>query len=108
MRTPFASRAQFDEKTATLANAVETDADDAAQLLAHLAGYTDAASVDYAAAEKSDWSSREELVARLLASRPGMDSGQAASVIELLALPVRDADIEHVGKSPDVVPNMGG
>jgi hypothetical protein len=108
MRTPFADRGQFDKKAAALAEAIAIDLRQAQQLLAHLAGYDDAAAVEYGADDKSTWSSREELIARLLATRPGMADDKAAEVIDRLALPVRDADLGHVGSSPDVVPNMGG
>jgi hypothetical protein len=108
MHTPFVDRAQFDEKAATLAAAIDTGADEARQVLAHLAGYADAAAVEYGMHDKSDWLSREELVARLIASRPGMATAQATSVIDRLALSVRDGDLDHVASSSDAVPNMGG
>ena len=108
MRTPFADRQQFEEKAAALAEAVDADTQQAQQLLAHLAGYNEPGSVEYGAGEKSAWSSREELIARLLASRPGMTNETAAGTIDRLALQVRDADIEHIGSSPDVIPNIGG
>lgn len=108
MRTPYADRTQFDEKAATLAAELHVDTEQAGQLLAHLSGYDDVAAVDYGAGDKSTWSSREELVARLLSSRPDMANDQAARVINRLALAVRDADIDHVASSPDAVPNMGG
>ncbi len=108
MRTPFADRGQFEEKAAVLAAAIHTDMLQAEQLLAHLAGYDDAAAVEYGSGDKSRWSSREELIARLLAGRPELADGEAADVIDRLALPVRDADIEHIASSPDVIPNIGG
>jgi hypothetical protein len=108
MRTPFADRGQFEEKAAALAAAIDTDTPQARQLLAHLAGYDDAAAVEYGNGDKSRWSSREELIARLLASKPELADGKAADVIDRLALPVRDADIEHIASSPDVIPNIGG
>jgi hypothetical protein len=108
MRTPFADRGQFEEKAATLAAAIDADTPQAQQLLAHLAGYDDAATVEFGSGDKSRWSSREELIARLLASKPGLADGKAADVIDRLALPVRDADIEHIASSPDVIPNIGG
>jgi hypothetical protein len=48
------------------------------------------------------------LIARLLASKPDLADGKAADVIDRLALPMRDADIEHIASSPDVIPNIGG
>ena len=108
MRTPFADRSQFEEKAAMLAEAIHVDAREAQALLAHLAGYDDAAAVEYGAGDKSMWSSREELIARLLASKPGIPDEKAANVIDRLALPVRDGDIDHVNSSSNVVPNMGG
>ena len=108
MRTPFADRTEFEEKAAALAAAIAVDTQQARELLAHLAGYDTAAAVGFGAGDKSTWSSREELIARLLASRPGMADDKAAAAIDRLALPVRDADIDHVGTSPDVVPNIGG
>jgi hypothetical protein len=108
MRTPYADRTQFDEKAAMLAAELRVDTDQARQALAQLSGYADVAAVEYGVGDKSAWSSREELVARLLSSRPDMANDQAARVIDRLALPVRDADIDHVASSPDAVPNMGG
>ena len=108
MRTPFTDRQQFDEKAAALAEAANADMPQARQLLAHLAGYDEPGSVEYGAGGKAAWSSREELIARLLASRPGMANETAAGIIDRLALPVRDADLDHVGSSPDVIPNIGG
>ena len=108
MRTPFADRNQFEKKAAVLAEAIQADPQQAQDLLAHLAGYDDAAAVDYGAGDKAMWSSREELIARLLASKPEIADSKAAEVIDRLALPVRDAEIGHIGSSPDVVPNMGG
>ena len=108
MRTPFADRGQFESKAAVLAEALHADARDAQDLLARLAGHDDADTVEYGAGDKSTWSSREELIARLLASRPELAGDKAAAVIDGLALPVRDADIDHISSSPDVVPNMGG
>nr|WP_314624140.1 hypothetical protein [uncultured Noviherbaspirillum sp.] len=108
MRTPYADRVQFDEKAAMLAAELRVDTDEAGRMLAHLSGYADVAAVAYGAGDRSTWSSREELVARLLSSRPGMANDQAARVIDRLALPVRDADIDHVASSADAVPNMGG
>lgn len=108
MRTPFANRGQFEEKAALLAEAIDVDTREAQRLLAHLAGYDDANAVKYDAGDRSTWSSREELIARLLASKPGIADDRAAEVIDGLALPVRDADLGHVGSSPDAVPNMGG
>ncbi len=108
MRTPFAHRGQFEEKAAALAAAIDTDTPQAQQLLAHLAGYDDAATIEYGGGDKSKWSSREELIARLLASKPELADGTAADVIDRLALPVRDADIEHIASSPDAIPNIGG
>lgn len=108
MRTPFADREQFEEKAAALAEALGTDTQQAQLQLAHLAGYDDAASVAYDAVDKSMWSSREELIARLLAGRPDLAGDKAAQVIDRLALPVRDGDIEHIASSPDVVPNISG
>jgi hypothetical protein len=108
MRTPFADRAQFEDKAAALAAAITIDTRQARELLAHLAGYSDAAAVEFGAGDKSTWSSREELIARLLASRPDIADDKAAAVIDGLALPVRDGEFDHVGLSPDVVPNIGG
>jgi hypothetical protein len=108
MRTPFADRSEFDEKAAALAAAIDTDILQAEQLLARLAGYDDVAAIDYGVGDRSNWSSREELIARLLASRPDLADDQAAGVIDRLALPVRDADIDHIASSPDVIPNIGG
>lgn len=108
MRTPFADRGQFQEKAAQLAEAIDVDRREAERLLAHLAGYDDADAVTYGAGDKATWSSREELIARLLAAKPGIADEKAADVIDRLALPVRDADIDHINASPDVVPNMGG
>lgn len=108
MRTPFTDRNQFEEKAATLAEAIDIETLQAQQLLAHLAGYDDAASVEYDVGDKSKWSSREELIARLLASKPDLAGHKAAEVIDRLALPVRDADINHIVSSSDVIPNIGG
>jgi hypothetical protein len=108
MRTPFADRGEFDEKAAALAAAIDTETRQAQQLLARLAGYDDAAAIEYGAGDRSNWSSREELIARLLASRPDLGDDKAADVIDALALPVRDADMEHIASSPDVIPNIGG
>ena len=108
MHTPFADRTQFEEKAAALAAAIAVDKQKAQELLAHLAGYDDADAIEFGAGDKSAWSSREELVARLLASRPDMADDKAAAVIDSLALPVRDGDIDHVASSPDVVPNISG
>ena len=110
MRTPFADPAQFEEKAGALSAALQIGADQARALLAHLAGYTDVTGVEYGNddADRAAWSSREELIARLLASRPDMGSDAAANVIDRLGLRVRDADIDHVATSPDAVPNMGG
>jgi hypothetical protein len=108
MRTPFADHNQFEEKAAALAAAIDTDMPQARLLLAHLAGYADAAAIEYGGGDKSGWSSREELIARLLASKPDLADGQAADVIDRLALPVRDADFDHIASSPDVIPNIGG
>jgi hypothetical protein len=108
MRTPFADSSQFEEKAATLAVAIAADLSQARQLLARLAGYDDPADIVYGSGNPSTWSSREELIARLLASRPGMADEQAAAAVDRLALPVRDADIDHIASSPGVIPNMGG
>jgi hypothetical protein len=108
MRTPFTDRSQFEEKAAALADAIAADMPQARQLLAHLAGYDEPAAIEYSSGSRSTWSSREELIARLLASIPGMADDKAADVIDRLALPVRDADIDHIASSPDVIPNMGG
>jgi hypothetical protein len=108
MRTPFADRGQFEEKAARLAEAIDANTLQAQQLLAHLAGYDEPAALEYGAGDKSGWSSREELIARLLASRPGMADDKAAGIIDRLGLQVRDADFDHIGSSPDVIPNIGG
>jgi hypothetical protein len=108
MRTPFADRGEFEDKAAALAAAIDTDTRQAQQLLARLAGYDDAAAIEYGAGDRSNWSSREELIARLLASKPELADDKAANVIDGLALAVRDADIEHIASSPDVIPNIGG
>jgi hypothetical protein len=108
MRTPFTDSSQFEQKAAALADAIAADMPQARQLLARLAGYDDPAAVEYGTGNPSTWSSREELIARLLASRPGMADDKAADVVDRLALPVRDVDIDHIASSPDVIPNMGG
>ena len=108
MHTPFAERSQFEAKAALLSEALGCDTAQAQQLLAHLAGYDNPAAVEYGDRDKRTWSSREELVARLLAIRPDLANDRAASLVDSLALPARDGDIEHVRSSPDAVPNISG
>jgi hypothetical protein len=108
MHTPYPNRDEFERKAGMLADALQLQAGEARQLLAHISGYDDAAAIDFGHRDRSLCSSREELVARLQASRPEVEGDQAAGIIARLDLAVRDGDIEHVPASPGVVPNMGG
>jgi hypothetical protein len=108
MHTPYLNRDEFEHKAGVLADALRLQADEAQQLLAQISGYADAAAIDFGDRDRSLCSSREELVARLQASRPEVGGEQAAEIIDGLHLAVRDGDIEHVPASPGVVPNMGG
>jgi hypothetical protein len=108
MHTPYLNRDEFERKAGMLADALQLQAGEAQQLLAHISGYDDAAAIDFGYRDRSLCSSREELVARLQASRPEVEGDQAAGIIARLDLAVRDGDIEHVPASPRVVPNMGG
>ena len=108
MHTPYLNRDEFEHKAGILADALRLQASEARQLLARISGYDDAAAVDFSHQDRSLCSSREELVARLQASRPEVGGDQAAGIIDRLHLAVRDGDIEHVPASPGAVPNMGG
>lgn len=108
MHTPYLSRDEFEQKAGMLAAALSLQQEQAETLLAQISGYADAAAVDFGDRDRSLCSSREELIARLQASRPEVGSERAAEVIDALHLAVRDGDIEHVPASPGVVPNMGG
>lgn len=108
MHTPFLNRDEFEHKAGVLAEALRLPGGEARQLLAQVSGYADAAAVDFGDKDRSLCSSREELVARLQASRPEVGGDQAAEIIDSLHLAVRDGDIEHLPASPGVVPNMGG
>ncbi|MBV0881729.1 hypothetical protein KTQ42_20820 [Noviherbaspirillum sp. L7-7A] len=108
MHTPYLNRDEFERKAGMLADALQLQAGEAQQLLAQISGYGNAAVIDFGHRDRSLCSSREELVARLQASRPEVEGAQAAGIIDRLDLAVRDGDIEHVPASPGVVPNMGG
>lgn len=108
MHTPYLNRDEFEQKAGMLADALSLQQDQAETLLAQISGYADVAAVDFGDKDRSLCSSREELIARLQASRPEVGNAQAAQVIDALNLAVRDGDIEHVPASPGVVPNMGG
>jgi hypothetical protein len=108
MHTPYLNRGEFEHKAGLLADALQLQASEAQQLLAQISGYDNADAIDFAHRDRSLCSSREELVARLQASRPEVGGEQAAEIIDRLRLAVRDGDIEHVPASPGVVPNMGG
>lgn len=108
MHTPYLNREEFEQKAGVLADALLLQASEAQQLLAQMSGYADAAAIDFGHKDRSLCSSREELIARLQASRPEVSGEDAAKIIDRLHLAVRDGDIEHVPASPRVVPNMGG
>lgn len=108
MHTPYLNRDEFEHKAGVLADALRLQASEARQLLAQISGYADAAAIDFGDRDRSLCSSREELVARLQASRPEVGGEQAAEIIDRLHLAVRDGDIEHMPASPGIVPNMGG
>lgn len=108
MHTPFSNHTEFESKAELLARALALPGDQARTLLARIAGHADAEAIVYGDGDRSLCSSREELIARLQASRPELGGEQAAQVIDSLQLTVRDADIEHLPDSPGVVPNMGG
>jgi hypothetical protein len=108
MHTPYPNREEFEQKAGVLAAALRLQASAAQQLLAQISGYAEAAAIDFGAKDRSLCSSREELIARLQASRPEVSGEAAAGIIDRLHLPMRDGDIEHVPASPGVVPNMGG
>lgn len=108
MHTPYLNRDEFEHKAGVLADALRLSDSEARQLLAQISGYADAAAIDFGDGDRSLCSSREELVARLQASRPEVGGDQAAEVIDRLQLAMRDGDIAHVPASPGVVPNMGG
>lgn len=108
MHTPYLNRDEFEHKAGVLADALHLQASEARQLLAQISGYADAAAIDFGDRDRSLCSSREELVARLQASRPDVGGEQAAGIIDRLHLNVRDGDIAHMPASPGVVPNMGG
>jgi hypothetical protein len=108
MHTPYLDRTEFEQKAGLLADALNLDHSAAQTLLARLSGYADARELAYGDKDRSLCSSREELVARLQASRPDIAGDKAADIIDRLALRVRDGDIGHLPASPGVVPNMGG
>lgn len=108
MHTPYLNREEFEQKAGELADALRLQGNEAQQLLAQISGYADVAGIDFGDRDRSLCSSREELVARLQASRPEVSGEEAAGIIDRLHLAVRDGDIEHVPASPGVVPNMGG
>lgn len=108
MRIPYTGRGQFEEKAAVLASAFGLDSEEALTLLAHLSGYQDASLVETGVDDKALRFSREELIARLQAIRPDILEDRAIGVVDRLALPVRDTELEHIPASPDAVPNMGG
>lgn len=108
MHTPYPNREEFEQKAGVLADALQLLASEAQQLLAQISGYAEAAAIEFGDKDRSLCSSREELIARLQASRPEVSGDAAAGIIDRLHLPMRDGDIEHVPASPGVVPNMGG
>lgn len=108
MHTPYRDRSEFKQKADLLASALDLDNSAAQTLLARVSGYADPSEVVYGDKDKSLCSSREELVARLLATRPEIANDRAANIIDQLALRVRDGDIDHLPGSPTVVPNLGG
>lgn len=108
MHTPYLNREEFEQKAGVLADALQLQASEAQQLLAQISGYAEAAAIDFGDKDRSLCSSREELIARLQASRPEVSGDAAAAIIDRLHLAMRDGDIEHVPASPGVVPNMGG
>jgi hypothetical protein len=108
MHTPYQNRDEFEQKAGVLADALHLQIDEARHLLAQISGYADAAAVNFGDRDRSLCSSREELIARLQASRPEVGSEQAAEAIDRLHLAVRDGDIAHIPASPGVVPNIGG
>ncbi len=108
MHTPYLNREEFEQKAAVLGDALRLQESEARQLLAQISGYDGAAAIDFGDKDRSLCSSREELIARLQASRPAVGGEEAAGIIDSLHLAVRDGDIEHVPASPGVVPNMGG
>ena len=108
MHTPYPNREEFEQKAGMLADALQLQAGQARQLLAQISGYAEAAAIEFGDKDRSLCSSREELIARLQASRPEVDADAAAGIIDKLHLAMRDGDIEHVSASPCAVPNMGG
>ena len=108
MHTPYLDRTEFEQKAHLLADALNLDESAAQTLLARLSGYADERDLAYGDSDRSLCSSREELVARLQASRPEIPNSRAADIIDQLALRVRDGDIGHLPASPGVVPNLGG
>jgi hypothetical protein len=107
MRVPYTGHAQFEEKAAALARVLGAGHDEALALLAHISGYADASSIETGADDKASRFSREELIARLQATRPDISDPKAAEIVDLLALPVRDTNMEHIPDSPHTVPNTG-
>jgi len=108
MRIFYTGHDQFEGKAALLGDALGLRREEARALLAHLSGYADPASVETGADDKAMRFSREELIARLQAIRPDIPEATAIGIVDRLALPVRDTDMEHIPASPDAVPNMGG
>jgi len=108
MHTPYLNRNEFEQKADALAAALALERSEAQGLLARVSGYEDAAAVAFGDRDRSLCSSREELIARLQASRPDIESERASDIIDQLRLRVRDADMEHIPASPGAVPNMGG
>lgn len=108
MHTPYPNREEFEQKAGMLADAMRLQAGQARQLLARISGYAEADAIEFGDKDRSLCSSREELIARLQASRPEVDGDAAAGIIDTLRLAMRDGDIEHLPASPGAVPNMGG
>ncbi|MGV3740823.1 MAG: hypothetical protein ACO1NO_00755 [Burkholderiaceae bacterium] len=108
MRTPYRSYEEFQEKAALLADELALAPDEALETLAHISGYEASSDVGTGQAQQEQLSSREELMARLQAIDPGIAHDRAATVIDKLALPVRETDLAKLARSPGAAPNISG
>jgi hypothetical protein len=108
MHVPFASREEFEQKAALVADALQLDQPAALELLAQMAGYAGSAELQPGAVPGRQRYSREELMARLQSERPEVGNDAAGALIDRLGLALRDTDMEHIPSSPDAAPNMGG
>jgi hypothetical protein len=108
MHVPFASREEFEQKAARIAEALKLDQPAARELLAQMAGYASSAELQPGAVPGRQRFSREELMARLQSELPEVSNDAAGKLIDGLGLALRDTDMEHIPSSPDAAPNIGG